>query len=217
MNNLCQRVGLTFSSAFLLCVFYLSAWATPDIIQTPKEVLEKLARELHMKTVQSSSDPVDDYEIGLGAMKKIRGVWGLKHSERLSGERLTYTWQVLDGFTSIEVMAELLTSLNIENSAKLLFSCDGRACGHGSQWASKVFGQRILYGAGDAQRYRVYALGEDFSNRLIIYSSARSSDRQYLHIELLRTENISKAEDSLAGGAPEGAVEANEPVLAEGS
>jgi len=67
-----------------------------------------------------------------------------------------------------------------------LFSCDGRACGQGVQWANRVFHQRELYGREDLQRYRVYSLEGDSSYRLVVYGAERTLDRQYLHVDLLR-------------------------------
>jgi len=62
-----------------------------------------------------------------------------------------------------------------------------RACGQGVQWANRVFHQPVLYGREELQRYRVYAIGADPLNLLVIYASARTADRQYLHAETLRT------------------------------
>ena len=111
--------------------------------------------------------------------------------ERLSGELLSRTWQVLDGFTSEEVLAELEAALT-GAGAKALFACDGRGCGSGAQWANRVFNQRLLYGREDRQHYRVYVVpGEDggeaagVSQRVLVFAAARSSERQYLHVEIL--------------------------------
>ncbi len=70
----------------------------------------------------------------------------------------------------------------------LLFACESRACGPGVQWANRVFKQRLLYGQESQQRYRVYALDRQPGYRLLIYNSARTMDRQYLHVELLKLE-----------------------------
>ena len=68
----------------------------------------------------------------------------------------------------------------------LLFACEGRACGHANQWANRVFGQRLLYGKSDEQRYRVIAVEDAAgSARVLLYSSARTADRQYLHADYL--------------------------------
>ncbi|MDE0951971.1 MAG: DUF4892 domain-containing protein [Halioglobus sp.] len=153
---------------------------------TPEALLQTLNEYPHAKQIAFLEAQVIDHEVGLGAIQKVRGKWRFKNSERLTGTLFSYTWQIVDGFTSAEVMEELLGSAVIEEGASELFTCNGRACGHGSQWANRIFGQRVLYGREDMQRYRVYALEKEVSYRMIVYSSSRTADRQYLHVELLR-------------------------------
>lgn len=152
--------------------------------EVPAELLQEFDGYPHAQRVSLTTESVIDHEVGLGAIRKVRGAWGFKESERLSGELTRYTWQVGDGFTAGEVLAELESRLPSE---RLLFSCDGRSCGKGAQWANRVFNERLLYGRDDEQRYRVY--GEDAGTqayRLLLFSSARTADRQYLHAELLK-------------------------------
>lgn len=184
--------------ALLFLITSHAVAATAAGTASKEEVIQALSNEPYMRTIQSTTDFVESHEIGLGAMQKVRGIWRLKNSERFTGTRVSTTWQVLNGFTSIEVMAQLLQLLDVENATTILFSCDGRACGHGSQWATRIFGQRILYGTGDAQRYRVYAFKANPENRLVVYSSARSSDRQYLHIEMLQAQQKTETDASIA-------------------
>lgn len=168
----------------------------PAISPSPEETLAQLLEASpHLDVIERTDSAVTDHVIGLGAMKKVRGVWGLKKSERISGTLQSVTWRVLDGFSATEVLAEIIDAYQlgaIEKDADaaqeedvLLFGCDGRACGHGAQWARRVFGQRLLYGRGDAQQYRAYSLGAD-EYRLVLYGAVRSSDRQYVHLELLK-------------------------------
>ncbi|MEH6636979.1 MAG: DUF4892 domain-containing protein [Halioglobus sp.] len=150
------------------------------------DLLQQLDDSPHARQVAVSEQEVIDHEVGLGAMQKIRGTWQFKKGERHSGLLQRNTWQIVDGFSSIEVMETLIADLQEINAASLLFSCDGRACGQGVQWANRVFNQRVLYGREDLQRYRVYALQDEAEYRLVIYSSSRTADRQYLHVDLLR-------------------------------
>ena len=147
-----------------------------------KDLAERIDEYPHIAAVESSSGTVVDHEVGLGALQKIRGIWRFKDSERMSGELFRSTWQVIDGFSSAEVLAGMEAEIAEIDGAELLFSCGGRSCGSGSQWANRVFGQRILYGRDDLQQYRVYGLGQE---RWIIYASARTADRQYLHLDVL--------------------------------
>jgi Domain of unknown function (DUF4892) len=160
----------------------------PVMATGPEQLLQRLNEFPHAQQLVFSEQDVIDHEVGLGAINKVAGAWRFKHSERISGVLTAYTWQIVDGFTSLEVMEELVASVEATRNSELLFSCDARACGQGVQWANRVFHQRILYGREDMQRYRVYALqgegGEEY--RLIIYSASRTADRQYLHAELLQ-------------------------------
>ncbi len=71
------------------------------------------------------------------------------------------------------------------DEAELLFSCEGRSCGQGVQWANRVFHQPVLYGREELQQYRVYSVGKEARSILVIYAAARTADRQYLHAEVL--------------------------------
>lgn len=157
--------------------------ALPAHAESPQQLLERFDAYPHAQALKSSAAPVVDYEIGLGAMQKSRGAWRFKHSERQSGELQRYTWQIIDGFTSSEILQELESSLSPE---ELIFSCDGRSCGQGVQWANRVFQERLLYGRDDLQQYRVYGSDTDEgAYRLLFFSSSRTADRQYLHAEFL--------------------------------
>lgn len=153
---------------------------------TPEELLQQLNDYPHARQVAVSEEEVIDHEIGLGAMQKVHGAWRFKKSERQSGMLSRYTWQIEDGFSSIEVMEELEVALEAREGSSVMFACDGRACGQGVQWANRVFHQRVLYGREDLQRYRVYSLQADADYRLAVYSSSRTADRHYLHVDLLR-------------------------------
>jgi hypothetical protein len=59
-----------------------------------------------------------------------------------------------------------------------------------------VFRQRVLYGREDLQRYRVYTMTQDEARyRLVVYSAARTADRQYLHVDLLRISGEAQPAD----------------------
>jgi hypothetical protein len=154
---------------------------------SPEQMLGQLNDYPHAQQVAMSELEVIDHEVGLGAMQKVRGAWQFKNSERLNGLLSRYTWQIVDGFTSEEVMEGLVAALEGAEGSRLLFSCEGRACGQGVQWANRVFRQRVLYGREDLQRYRVFALEEaGVQYRVVVFSAARTADRQYLHVDLLR-------------------------------
>lgn len=154
--------------------------------ETAAQLLQQLNDFPHAKALDFNESQVRDYEVGLGAMRKVGGAWTFKRSERLDGLLTSYTWQIVDGFTSLEVLDDLEATIAERTKGELLFGCDGRACGPGVQWANRVFHQRLLYGREELQRYRVYAMGDEPFDLLLVYSGARTADRQYLHAELLQ-------------------------------
>jgi len=168
-----------------LCLLFAGGIANADEAG-PEALLVKLDNYPHAKQISFASREVFDHEIGLGAMQKTRGEWRFKNSERQSGTLTGYTWQIVDGFTSAQVMKKLLDEVAGYESASLLFACEGRACGNGAEWANRVFKERVLYGRADLQRYAVYGLQGNPEYRLVAYSAARTEDRQYLRVELLK-------------------------------
>ncbi len=167
-------------------VVMLLLWSISGHSETAQVLQEQLNGFPHALSIASSTQDVRDYEIGLGAMEKVGGQWKFKLSDRNSGVLRRETWQLIDGFTSAEVMDELIATLEMDEQHQLLFSCDGRRCGQGVQWANRVFKERILYGREEMQRYRVYSLGTPAQYRVLLFSAARTADRQYLHMEILK-------------------------------
>jgi hypothetical protein len=178
MTKSCRQTTGVLALAWLIAAAAVQA-------ATPVELLQQLDAFPHAKSIRFETSEVLDYEIGLGAMQKIGGVWQFKHSERVSGTLTEYTWQIIDGFGATEVMGELIARVQELPDVALLFSCDGRACGQGVQWANRVFHQSVLYGQEDRQRYRVFAVGDAPRQLLLLYASARTADRQYLHAEAI--------------------------------
>ncbi|MFT4520340.1 MAG: hypothetical protein ACI9JM_002742 [Halioglobus sp.] len=158
-----------------------------------EEALNSISDSPHTRVIEMQESAVKDHEIGLSSIKKVRGVWSFKKSERVDGELVSRTWQILDGFDSSAVMEDLLTNFKVTEQAELLFGCDGRSCGQSAQWANRIFGQRVLYGREDLQQYRVYALQRDAEYRLVVYSASRTTERQYLHADLVQLDDLVQA------------------------
>ncbi|MEH6517680.1 MAG: DUF4892 domain-containing protein [Halioglobus sp.] len=177
---------LTFSGNRLGILLLLVTMATAAKAQGPEQILAWVEQYPHTESAASSVEDVQDLEIGLGALQKVRSQWEFKDSERVTGELQRNTWRLASGFSSAELFEELSQKAEQLAGSELLFACSGRACGHGAQWANRVFGQRILYGRDDQQRYSIYRVEEDERYRLLMYSSVRSTSRQYLHIDLIR-------------------------------
>jgi len=177
--------GRRKSGTVLALLLWFTAAAMAEV-STPMQLLEQLDQFPHAQQIEFTEGDVLDYEVGLGAIQKLGGAWKFKHSERFDGKLTGYTWLLGDGFTSLEVMDGLVAQVDKLETETLLFSCDGRACGRGVQWANRVFQQPVLYGREELQHYRVFSIGESPRYLLLIYAAARTADRQYLHAQLLQ-------------------------------
>jgi hypothetical protein len=157
---------------------------------TPEGYLDYLKDQFYLEAIDDPfKGDVRYHLVPLGAVQKVYGKWSPRESERVTGHREAYSWQITEGFTVRDVVADLDARLADDAGATTLFRCEGISCGSSVQWANSIFNERLLYGTQDSQRYRAYALraGED-DYRLLVYGAARTVDRQYLHVELLRVE-----------------------------
>lgn len=213
----------------------VSVAADPSL--APLAVLSNFGERAYLAaTNQAETRAVNAYTVPLGAIQKVRGQWAPRKSERLSGTLYRYTWQVANGFSSEEVVNDLVEELADDARFELIYSCEARACGSSVQWANRIFEERLLYGREVSQRYFVYrvidvaeggasvpnssavvtplnngdqersvenrgptaerspdSVSDDSASqvagksvgRLLLYASARSSNRQYLHGEFL--------------------------------
>jgi uncharacterized protein DUF4892 len=177
-------ISVMRNTAGLLCALWAAnSWS--DVVGTPLELVAFLDSIPHVVDISRSQQQVRDHEVGLGAIRKTRGAWQFKDSERLTGELSRHTWQVVDGFSSLEILERVVAQLDSMEGGAMLFACEGRSCGPGVQWANRVFGQRVLYGREELQRYKVYSIASQPAYRVLLFSSARTADRQYFHLEVL--------------------------------
>ena len=176
-----------FFTAFIL-VFIYSVTAFGEVASTdPARILgEFLQSKSFLKKTFEDEKEVYDYQIGLSALQKVRGSWQFKKSIRRSGLVLSQTWQVDGGYDSKEISEMIAMWIGDKSGSKVLFQCKGRSCGSSSQWASRIFERRLLYGRDDTQRYAVYQFSDLPDFWLIVYSSARSNNRQYVQTVLIR-------------------------------
>lgn len=172
----------------LLLLVALSALsATGWTAEEPLALLESLSERSYTELVDSQAN-LDErgFRVPTGAMRKVRGVWAPEESERLDGTRSVFTWRILDAYPAGELLEEMTSALLALDGSRVLYECEARACGSSAQWANRVFSQRVLYGREASQRYRVIAIQSvEAAYRVMLYASARTADRQYLHAELL--------------------------------
>lgn len=105
-----RHLRLVFAACFAAC--YATGAAALSVDQAPVRLLAELDLYSHVERVDTRRESVLDHEVGLGAMQKVRGAWQLKESERLSGELLVYTWRIIDGFTSQELLREAVEKVS---------------------------------------------------------------------------------------------------------
>ena len=124
---------------------------------------------------------VNPFLIPLGAMKKRDGVWRPEAFWPVSGDIERVTWSVTG--ESVVTLFETFRSSLLAAHA-LRWECQGRSCGNAAEWASRVFEERLLYGRDEHMRYAAFE--SDNGSWIILYSAARTADRQYLHIDIVR-------------------------------
>lgn len=178
-----------FSAVIALVLLGARAGLAQPAAESPLQLLRDVDALPHADRFARSEEAVVSYEIGLGPIEKHFGDWQFKDSVRVDGERNRYGWQIVDGYSAATVYRDLVDSAGDWPDSELLFRCEGRGCGNAAQWANGVFGERVLYGRADAQRYSVYRMsGEEGLWYLLAYAASRTADRQYLHAEVVSVE-----------------------------
>lgn len=148
---------------------------------TPPETwIERLDQRWGVERHDQQRTETFGFPIPLGPMEKVRGIWQLKRSKPVSGTLLRTTWQVRNT-PVVELFAELSAAL--AEDYRLAYECSDRRCGNASEWASRVYGERLLYGRDDYLRYAAFQTEQ--GAWLTVFTAARTADRQYLHIDIL--------------------------------
>ena len=146
--------------------------------------LPELESHPHARVHAETTGAVVDYELGLGALQKVKGRWRWKHSERIRGTLTRRTWHMDEGYTAEE--AYQWYALQLEATAELLFQCQGRDCGSSAQWASRKFQQRVLYGHDQRQLYSAWRLHQQgVVCTVVLYAVDRGDRRHYVHLDRL--------------------------------
>lgn len=135
-------------------------------------------------SVLKASSEESLYRLGLGAQKKIDGIWRAERLMLLKGRLERLTIELPAGFLLVDGLYFYEDSLSL-NTEKLVYGCEGRDCGSSNSWANDHFKVRQLYGMEAAQVYRVYQ-DELKENYWVIYAVTRGNNRNYLQVEHLR-------------------------------
>lgn len=161
-----------------------SAWALADDVSLGAELTALIDSHWATERYRDRVETVRGFPIPLGKMKKLRGSWQLEESEPVSGELVRTTWQVRG--EPVQVLYDEAVAV-LEGSATLVWSCSSRGCGNASEWASRVYQERLLYGRDEYQNYAAFRT--DAGEWLTLFSAARTTDRQYLHMDRIDPDN----------------------------
>lgn len=170
-----QFFGIGFLILVALGSLIGAVWA-----EEPVTWIDKIDRQWGVERYQQKSLETFGFPVPLGPMEKVRGSWQSKKAEVVSGTLLRTTWQVRNT-PVIELFEQL--SQAMEREYAQAFSCSDRSCGNASEWASRVYGERLLYGRDEYLRYAAFRT--DTGEWLTLFSAARTVDRQYLHLDVI--------------------------------
>ena len=164
----------------LVLWFFLLLGAAHAGAQDIGEVRSFVNSQWSTASFKSSIASVRGFPVALGKMKKINGTWQPEIFEPVTGELRRETWQVT-GRPVVDLFDE--TTELIATFAALRYACVSRACGNASEWASRIYQQRLLYGRDEFLRFAAFETSD--GHWITVFSAARSADRQYLHIDTI--------------------------------
>jgi hypothetical protein len=144
-----------------------------------ERLIEQIDSQWGIDRYRQTTQSVRGFPLPLGPMEKVRGIWQLKRSQPFTGSLLRTTWQV-GGSPVTELFEGLVAEL--EANHELLYRCSARGCGNASEWASRVYRERLLYGRDEYMRYAAFKTAK--GDWLTLFTAARTADRQYLHLDV---------------------------------
>ena len=136
---------------------------------------------------------VANRELMLGAMKRTNTIVKPEVSRFIKGTRTSTTYFV-PSEQRPDVVASYYESLLTEKGT-MLFSCDGRSCGSSNDWANGVFGESILYGPDQDQRYFIAEEGDTIR---MVYIGLRGTRKLYVNVTVIDAGGDTSSFASLA-------------------
>jgi len=132
------------------------------------------------EVVHSSVDKeIKSRRIILGALKKINNVLEPKFYQYVSGTESSTTYYI-PVERRVSKVVEFYRD-QVDKSANVLFSCEGRDCGSSNYWANTVFKTPLLYGPEQYQRYMI-ARDPATNTYIAIYVGQRGTKKIYVHV-----------------------------------
>ncbi|WP_207063132.1 DUF4892 domain-containing protein [Motiliproteus sp. SC1-56] len=141
--------------------------------------------------VDYQQQPVPEYRLALGPMRKINGVISPERERYVEGMLTRITYRIPAGHTSKEAFDYLFRSLALKPD-QVLYQCAGRDCGPSNQWANAQLGIARLYGIDREQFYLLAQLEGERAGYLVAYAIRRGNRRVYLQVDHVRppTEEV---------------------------
>ncbi|MAV26820.1 MAG: hypothetical protein CMQ05_12015 [Gammaproteobacteria bacterium] len=127
---------------------------------------------------------VASHELMLGAMRRNNTLVIPEDSRFAQGTRVATTY-FIPSEQRPDVVASYYDSL-LTRDGTVLFSCSGRSCGSSNDWANGVFGESILYGPDQDQRYFI---AEDDDTIRMVYIGLRGTRKLYVNVTEINTGN----------------------------
>ncbi len=169
-----------FFVVLLLC--QLASFITPALAaETPPQFVTFPEAEL----IYSKREDVSNYQLILGSLRKVEGVWSAEHEVRVPGKLFSSTYYIPKEFSSADVFKHYEKQF-LAATYNPLFRCEGQACGASNHWANEIFKHRELYGPDDEQFYMVGELSTDSDvYYVVLYVNKRGNQKVYAQLELL--------------------------------
>lgn len=167
-------------AAFLLCVFPLVCLPAINIEPYPGAEVVKSTRD----------EKVVSRRIILGPLKKINNILEPKFFEYVTGTRSSTIYYIPDA-RRVGRIVEFYRD-QFDQSAQVLFRCEGRNCGSSNYWANTIFKSPILYGP---EQYQNYIIAKDLATNayISIYVGQRGTKKIYVHVQITDGAETSSA------------------------
>ncbi|WP_404362370.1 DUF4892 domain-containing protein [Marinobacter sp.] len=126
----------------------------------------------------------------LSALREVNNEIRSESMVRLDVEGKGQLLQIRPDASRAQARQYYLDELDARN-AIILYRCTGRNCGRSNVWANQIFGEARLYGRDEDQDYIAAAYTDDEGQIqvVLVYTVTRGSNREYVWVEQLKTED----------------------------
>lgn len=170
---------------FVLTLISVKSVATVELSKYPES------------TVLTSSQLQGRYTVALAPLRNVNGQWRSDQQLQVESTGIREVLELPRNISIKEVLENYQQQLQLLG-AKPLFVCSAHKCGSSASWANEFFSERRLYGLDQHQRYAVYQISGEESDRLIVlYMVTRGNQRSYLLVDQLQVEQKIDREPSV--------------------